>query len=82
MAGQSDGPPQAGQNPTSAWIEGEEIVEEISLAVSPAARPGRYTLSMGFYDAGRGGERLPATGSRGEPLPAARAPLAQIDVAD
>jgi uncharacterized membrane protein len=36
--------------PTHAWIPGEWIGEDVYLTVPPDLVPGRYTMSMGFYD--------------------------------
>ncbi|MGE5603548.1 MAG: 6-pyruvoyl-tetrahydropterin synthase-related protein, partial [Nitrososphaerales archaeon] len=55
MAAQNDGIPQNGNNPTWSWAPGEQIRDEIVLTVAPDARPGRYTLGVGLYDAQSGG---------------------------
>lgn len=68
MAAQSDGLPQQGANPTWAWTPGEQIVDRVTLQVAADAKPGRYRLVSGFYDAQSGGERVAAFGADGQPL--------------
>ncbi len=81
MAAQSDGIPQGGQNPTWSWAPGEQISEEVVLKIAPDARPGRYTLAVGLYDAQNGGARVPAYDAAGNPLPDSRVVLTELEVA-
>jgi hypothetical protein len=53
---QVDGPPAAGQYPTSLWDAGETILDAFTLNLSPELGPGRYRLVVGLYD--------PVTGMR------------------
>ncbi len=80
IAGQVDGIPQQGLNPTWAWLPGEEVIDRVVLTVAPDTPPGRYRLVTGFYDAARGGERLGAFEADGEPLPDNLAPLMEIEI--
>ena len=46
--------------PTSNWLEGEVIVDAVSLAIPPDFPPGRYPLEVGLYNtAGPNFARLP-----------------------
>ncbi len=76
MAAQSDGPPQAGANPTWAWQPGETIVETVPLTLAADAPPGAYTLYFGLYDLATGA-RTPLTAS-GAPVPDDALPLATL----
>jgi hypothetical protein len=58
LVAQFDGPPAAGQYPTSLWDPGEIIVDERAIG---GLAPGRYTLYVGLYRPDTG-ERLPADG--------------------
>lgn len=80
MAGQHDSLPADGVNPTSAWVGGETVVDRVEVPVSEAARPGEYTLYVGFYDAGAGGERAPAWDNKGQPISDGRVPLTKIRI--
>jgi len=62
-----DGPPVGGDYPTSWWEAGEVIVDEHPLDLSGLS-PGRYRLLVGLYRLDTG-ERLPAFGPDGAPLP-------------
>jgi hypothetical protein len=68
MAAQSDGLPQQGANPTWAWTPGEQIVDRVTLQVAADAKPGRYRLISGFYDAQAAGERVALFGDDGQQL--------------
>lgn len=78
MAGQADGIPQAGNNPTWSWIPGEVIEDEVVLPISAEAAPGVYTLYMGFYDGQAAGVRLPVTDPQSNDLPDRLAPLTEL----
>ena len=52
---QADREPQAGNNPTSLWIIGEQIRDEYML---PQKLLGKYQVQVGMYRADTG-ERLP-----------------------
>jgi hypothetical protein len=83
MAAQNDSLPAGGENPTWAWIPGEVICEDVALSVAPDAEPGRYVLSMGFYDARADGQaqRLPVfDDDHDEPLPDAQMILTEVDI--
>ena len=62
-----DGPPVGGDYPTGWWEAGEVIVDEHPLDLSGLS-PGRYRLLVGLYRLDTG-ERLPAFGPDGAPLP-------------
>jgi hypothetical protein len=80
MAGQADGAPQAGNNPTWAWAPGEVIEEAVVIPLHADAPPGEYTLSVGFYDPQANGQRLPVTDRGGALLPDNLAPLTTLVV--
>jgi hypothetical protein len=82
MAAQYDSPPQRGGNPTSAWIPGEIIVEQIALRINQGARPGIYSLRVGLYDSQADGVRLPAQDQNGIPLPENQIVLAELRIAN
>jgi hypothetical protein len=50
--GQQDGIPVSGARPTTGWVPGEVIRDEVQLAVDPQAPPGDYVIEVGLYDAG------------------------------
>ncbi|TEU14596.1 MAG: hypothetical protein E3J21_15425 [Anaerolineales bacterium] len=52
IRGQQDGIPVSGARPTTGWVPGEVIRDEVQLAVDPQAPPGDYTIEVGLYDAG------------------------------
>jgi 4-amino-4-deoxy-L-arabinose transferase-like glycosyltransferase len=49
---QQDGIPAHGARPTTGWVPGEVIRDEVQLAVDPQAPPGDYVIEVGLYDAG------------------------------
>ncbi|MDH4137020.1 MAG: glycosyltransferase family 39 protein [Anaerolineae bacterium] len=49
---QQDGIPASGARPTTGWVPGEVIRDEVQLAVDPQAPPGDYVIEVGLYDAG------------------------------
>ena len=80
MAAQRDSQPLNGGNPTSSWVDGEVIVDEIPLQVSEEAAPGSYRLLFGLYDAQAGGARVPVYGVDGERLEDDQVVLAELKV--
>ncbi len=82
MAAQNDSMPADGANPTWSWVPGEVIVEEISLTTASDARPGVYSLSIGFYNAQAGGQapRLPVFDAHGQPLPDSQVILTEVEI--
>jgi len=80
MAAQHDRMPQAGGNPTTAWVPGEVIVDAIPLQIAPTSAPGTYTLQVGLYDAANGAVRIPLIDAAGQPLRDAQLPLTKIMV--
>ncbi|NJN82973.1 MAG: hypothetical protein HC802_12300 [Caldilineaceae bacterium] len=66
MAAQLDAQPRQGGNPTSAWVPGERVMDEIVLQIAEDAVPGAYRLQMGLYDADRDATRLPVLTSEGQ----------------
>lgn len=80
MAGQTDGIPQAGNNPTWSWVPKELIVDEVEIPIRADATPGEYTVYVGFYDAQADGQRLPVTDAQGNRLPDGLAPLMTLVV--
>jgi mannosyltransferase len=49
---QQDGIPVSGARPTTGWVPGEVIRDEVQLAVDLQAPPGDYVIEVGLYDAG------------------------------
>ena len=79
MADQQDGPPQAGNNPTWAWLPDEEITDPVTLQIAADAQPGAYDLYIGFYDAADG-VRVSVHDQTGAAVPEAWLKLTTIQV--
>ncbi len=47
--GQQDARPNEGGYPTTAWEEGEVVIDRYRPSINPCASPGRYTLVAGLY---------------------------------
>jgi mannosyltransferase len=62
LAGQKDGWPRDGDYPTSFWMRGEIVTDEVVVPFSTEAGPGAYRIEFGLYDAATG-QRLAATRS-------------------
>ncbi|MEW5987430.1 MAG: glycosyltransferase family 39 protein [Chloroflexota bacterium] len=60
----ADGPPVAGDYPTSFWQAGEQIEDRHTIPLPPDLEPGIYRLAVGFYDpvSGRRVQRLDGAG--------------------
>jgi hypothetical protein len=56
VVAQRDAPPVSGDQPTSGWQPGEQVVDNHGLLVLPGTAPGDYRLITGMYD--------PQTGQR------------------
>ena len=80
MAAQFDSPPQNGANPTWSWTPGEVVVDRVDLQVAEAAKPGQYTVYLGFYDPKAGGARIQARDAAGKPFPADRVHVTDIEI--
>ncbi len=80
MAAQFDSPPQKGANPTWSWTPGEVIVDRVDLQVAAAAKPGQYTVYLGFYDPKTGGARIQARDAEGKPFPDDRVHVTDIEI--
>ena len=61
---QRDSVPGQGTLPTTSWMEGEIIVDQYEMPISPDAPPGAYTVIAGLYDATTG-DRLPVFDAEG-----------------
>jgi hypothetical protein len=48
--GQQDGTPCGGGCPTSSWVQGEYLIDEYAIAISPEAPAGEYVIGVGLYD--------------------------------
>jgi 4-amino-4-deoxy-L-arabinose transferase-like glycosyltransferase len=46
----ADSPPVSGDYPTSIWQEGDLVVDEHLMTLPDDLPPGKYLLSVGFYD--------------------------------
>ncbi|MBI3362854.1 MAG: hypothetical protein HY023_17265, partial [Chloroflexi bacterium] len=53
---QQDNPPRSGSRPTSAWADGETVIDHYTLTIPLDAESGTYSLAIGMY--------LPKTGVR------------------
>ncbi len=63
--GQRDSQPVTGFYPTSLWIPGEFVRDQIDLPISDEAPTGEYDLVVGMYHPGTG-RRLPVLNSAGK----------------
>jgi len=75
MAAQFDSPPQNGINPTWSWTPGEVIVDPVGLEVAKDAKPGAYTIYLGFYEPKANNARLAVSDANGKAVPDDQAPL-------
>ncbi|GIW09614.1 MAG: hypothetical protein KatS3mg061_0671 [Dehalococcoidia bacterium] len=57
LAAQYDALPAGGDAPTTSWLPGEVIIDQVTLSRRAGSGPGPYHLIAGLYD-GRSGERL------------------------
>jgi hypothetical protein len=76
---QQDNPPRGGTYPTSAWREGETVIDRYALSIPADAPPGAYTLAIGMY-LPPGAERLPAYDENGDLLPGESVILGTVEV--
>lgn len=60
IVAQVDALPQQGLAPTTGWLPGEIIADELTLAIPPALSPGEYRLVAGLYHQ-KTGQRLRAS---------------------
>jgi hypothetical protein len=74
LVAQADGPPLAGQYPTTAWDRGELVADTRQLQLPANLAAGRYVVHVGWY--------LPATGSRLATLPAVQNDSVQLEYVD
>lgn len=65
---QEDTQPCQGQCPTTSWLSGEVVAEEVRLALPADIVPGTYSLAVGWYDPVTL-QRLSAWDERGQRLP-------------
>ncbi|MFN8532639.1 MAG: glycosyltransferase family 39 protein [Dehalococcoidia bacterium] len=56
VVGQTDRPPLGGAAPTTGWLPGEVLVDDVPLPLRAGAMPGTYQVIAGLYD--------PKTGAR------------------
>jgi hypothetical protein len=61
LVSQHDGVPAGGARPTTGWIEGEIIVDEIELPVGELVQGQTYSIIVGLYDP-NSGQRLHVSG--------------------
>jgi len=47
---QGDGPPLAGDYPTTTWASGEVVADPHPVALPAGLLPGQYRLLVGMYD--------------------------------
>ncbi|MEW6231252.1 MAG: hypothetical protein AB1566_02930 [Chloroflexota bacterium] len=50
LRAQVDRPPTGGAYPTSAWMEGEVVEDQLTLPLGSQLPPGEYRLLVGLYD--------------------------------
>ena len=77
--GQNDSEPCRRSYPTSQWMPGEIIRDEIDVLIADDAPPGDYELSIGFYLL-ETLTRLPATDAAGLSFPEDAVPLRRLRV--
>jgi hypothetical protein len=51
LVGQKDGWPREGDYPTSFWMRGEVVTDEVVIPFSTEIGPGEYRIEFGLYDA-------------------------------
>ena len=73
-------PGRRSKQPTTGWVEGEVVVDPISVPLASDAPPGTYRVVVGFYLA-PDGSRLPLRDARGASIGDALE-LTQIEVAE
>ncbi|MBI2907295.1 MAG: glycosyltransferase family 39 protein [Chloroflexi bacterium] len=49
--GQHDGPPDGGASPSNTWLPGQVVSDKHTIVLKKEAPLGRYTLSIGMYEA-------------------------------
>lgn len=79
VTGQWDSQPAGGLYPTSRWQPGQVVVSAFPLTWAGSLPAGDYRLVTGMYDL-ETGERLPAVGEQGQPLPAGMVTLMEMSV--
>ena len=79
MAAQQDSPPAQGGNPTWSWVPGEVVSETVTLTVGQAARPGKYALQVGLYNASDG-LRVPVRDQASKPVPGDQVVLTELSL--
>jgi hypothetical protein len=72
--GQADFAPGAGAAPTTSWVAGQVIVDELRLTVADDAPAGAYQIAVGMYDVVTGG-RLAVSDASGQAAPSDQAIL-------
>ncbi len=60
--GQQDARPHQGNKPTTTWLRGEVVRDDITLTVAQGAPPGDYRLTLGMYQLATM-QRLPVAGA-------------------
>jgi hypothetical protein len=66
---QVDRLPGDGARPTTGWLPGEYVLDEVQLTVPPEAAAGPVDLIVGLYDAGTGQRLLTPAGADAVPVP-------------
>jgi hypothetical protein len=75
IVAQHDSEPQAGLNPTWAWLPGEVVQDTVTLQLPEELPKGPYTLYVGMYDPTANFQRLPVVDAQGRALPNAEVSL-------
>jgi hypothetical protein len=66
----SDGVPQAGANPTSAWVPDEVVADTVNMSIPDDVHPGTpLRIAIGFYDPQDSSARVLLQQPGGQPLP-------------
>jgi 4-amino-4-deoxy-L-arabinose transferase-like glycosyltransferase len=73
----ADGPPLAGDWPTSDWVPGQTVVDTRVITLPAQLPAGAYDLQLGLYDPASG-DRLPAYKPDGAPWPNAAVVISGI----
>lgn len=78
-----DQPPAGGRLPTSYWTPGDAILTDFPLELPADLPPGTYTLWVGIYEEGSGGEAwLPVTHDGGLPADGGRVRIGDVIIGD
>lgn len=82
VRGQRDRVPLNGRAPTSGWVPGQIVVDELTIPVAASVEPGTLRIEVGMYDP-RDMARLPIFDGNDDRLPGDRVLLSpEVNVSD